>query len=212
MKRKKSNYEIAMIYDTETCNIVDSMNNARAYPILFIENDVRGVNFREYDSTKDGKVYFYRTEDEFLERIRSYIAWGKLMKKIPIVCGYNLMFDLQPLMEKLDAEYEIVASAQSSTNVYTVDLCSKTISGKVLLRFWDTFHLEMRGLSAMGRTAGLPKAVGDWDYSLIRTPETCLTDDELFYAKRDVEVIPAYFRYLLQSNEWMKQSDLGFTI
>lgn len=212
MKRKKSNYEIAMIYDTETCNIVDSMNNARAYPILFIENDVRGVNFREYDSTKDGIVHFYRTEDEFLERIRSYITWGKLMKKIPIVCGYNLMFDLQPLMERLDASYDIVASAQSSTNVYTVDLCSKSISGKVLLRFWDTFHLEMRGLAAMGRTAGLPKAIGDWDYSLIRTPETELTDEELFYARRDVEVIPAYFRYLLQSNEWMKQSDLGFTI
>lgn len=212
MKRKKSNYEIAMIYDTETCNIVDKMNNARAYPILFIENDVRGVDMREYDSDKDGKIYFYRTESEFISRIESYITWGKLTGKVPIVCGYNLMFDLQPLMEELDSRYDIVVSAQSSTNVYTVDLCSKTIAGKVLLRFWDTFHLEMRGLAAMGRTAGLPKATGDWDYNLIRTPQTELTSDELFYARRDVEVIPAYFRYLLQSNEWMKQSDLGFTI
>lgn len=212
MKRKKSNYEIAMIYDTETCNIVDEMNNAHAYPILFIENDVRGVNMREYDSNKDGIIHFYRTENEFLKRIDTYITWGKLTNKVPIVCGYNLMFDLQPLMEELDKKYDINASAQSSTNVYTVDLCSKTISGKVLLRFWDTFHLEMRGLAAMGRTAGLPKATGDWDYSLIRTPETVLTSQELFYARRDVEVIPAYFRYLLQSNEWMKQSDLGFTI
>lgn len=212
MKRKKSNYEIAMIYDTETCNIVDEMNNAHAYPILFIENDVRGVNMREYDSSKDGIVHFYRTESEFLKRIDTYITWGKLTNKVPIVCGYNLMFDLQPLMEELDKKYDINASAQSSTNVYTVDLCSKMISGKVLLRFWDTFHLEMRGLAAMGRTAGLPKAIGDWDYNLIRTPQTVLTKDELFYARRDVEVIPAYFRYLLQSNEWMKQSDLGFTI
>ena len=82
MKRKKSNYEIAMIYDTETCNIVDKMNNARAYPILFIENDVRGVDMREYDSDKDGKVYFYRTESEFLSRIESYITWGKLTGKV----------------------------------------------------------------------------------------------------------------------------------
>ena len=212
MKRKKSNYEIAMIYDTETCNIVDKMNNAHAYPILFIENDVRGVDMREYDSDKDGKIYFYRTESEFISRIESYITWGKLTGKVPIVCGYNLMFDLQPLMEELDKRYDIVASAQSSTNVYTVDLCSKTTIGQVLLRFWDTFHLEMRGLSAMGRTAGLPKATGDWDYNLVRTPYTELTSNELFYAQRDVEVIPAYFRYLLQSNEWMKQSDLGFTI
>ena len=212
MKRKKSNYEIAMIYDTETCNVVDEFNNAHAYPILFIENDVRGVNMREYDSSKDGIIHFYRTENEFLSRIESYITWGRLTGKVPIVCGYNLMFDLQPLMEELDKRYDINASAQSSTNVYTVDLCSKTIGGKVLLRFWDTFHLEMRGLSAMGRTAGLPKATGDWDYNLVRTPHTQLTSSELFYARRDVEVIPAYFRFLLQSNEWMKQSDLGFTI
>ena len=212
MKRKKSNYEIAMIYDTETCNIVKAGNDAHAYPILFIENDVRGVNMREYDSKKDGVIHFYRYENEFIERIESYILWGKLTNKIPIVCGYNLMFDLQPLMEELDKRYKIVASAQSSTNVYTVDLQSKMIDGKVLLRFWDTFHLEMRGLSAMGRTAGLPKATGDWNYNLIRTPQTTLTKEELFYARRDVEVIPAYFKYLLQSNEWMKQSDLGFTI
>ena len=212
MRRKKSNYEIAMIYDTETCNIPDVRCGARAYPILFIENDVRGVDMREYDSKKDGVIHFYRHESEFLERIRKYVQWGQFVGKVPIVCGYNLMFDLQPLMEELNSEYDIKASAQSSTNVYTIDLYSKTATDKCVLRFWDTFHLEMRGLAAMGRTAGLPKAIGDWDYNLIRTPETELTDEELFYARRDVEVIPAYFRYLLQSNEWMQQSDLGFTI
>lgn len=209
--KKRTQYEIAMIYDTETCNIV-SKTSARAYPILFIENDVRGVDMRTYDSKKDGEIHFYRHESEFLDRIEQYIIWGKFVGKVPIVCGYNLMFDLQPLMEELDKKYEIRASAQSSTNVYTIDLCTKTIAGKVLLRFWDTFHLEMRGLAAMGRTAGLPKAVGDWDYSLIRSPETVLTSEELFYARRDVEVIPAYFRYLLESNEWMQQSDLGVKI
>lgn len=208
---KRIQYELAMIYDTETCNIITS-DSAHAYPILFIENDVRGVDMRNYDSKKDGEIHFYRHEEEFLDRIEQYILWGKFVGKVPIVCGYNLMFDMQPLMERLSKLYDIKASAQSSTTVYTLDLCDKTIGGKVLLRFWDTFHLEMRGLAAMGRTAGLPKAIGDWDYSLIRTPETPLTDEELFYARRDVEVIPAYFRYLLESNEWMKQSDLGVRI
>lgn len=212
MKRKKHNYEIAMIYDTETCNIQDSNGNYHAYPILFIENDVRGVNMIDYDSTKDGIVHFYRYENEFIDRLQQYIKWGQFMNKVPIVCGYNLMFDLKPLMEELDKLFDIRASAQSSTNVYTVDLYSKSIADKCVLRFWDTFHLEMRGLAAMGRTAGLPKAVGEWNYNLIRTPETELTEEEYFYAKRDVEVIPAYFKYLLQSNEWMHQSDLGFTI
>ena len=118
------------------------------------------------------------------------------------------MFDLQPLMEKLNANYDIKVNAQSSTNVYTVDLYEND-TDNMLLRFWDTYHLEMRGLAAMGRTAGLPKATGDWDYSLIRTPDTPLTDDELFYAGRDTQVIPMYLRYLLRANEWMKQDDLG---
>ena len=86
------------------------------------------------------------------------------------------------------------------------------MDGKVpimLLRFWDTYHLEMRGLKAMGETAGLPKAVGDWDYDVIRTPDTPLTELELHYAGRDTQVIPMYLRYLLRSNEWMKQEDLG---
>ena len=208
---KRVQYEIAMIYDTETCNIITD-TSARAYPILFIENDVRGVDMSNYDSKKDGEIHFYRHEQEFLERIEQYVLWGKFVNKIPIICGYNLMFDLQPLMEELSKAFDIKASAQSSTNIYTVDLCDRTIENKVVLRFWDTFHLEMRGLAAMGRTAGLPKASGEWDYSLIRTPETPLTEKELFYARRDVEVIPAYFRYLLKSNEWMKQSDLGVRI
>ena len=214
-RRKRFEYEIAMIYDTETCNLGTSAKTARAFPILFIENDVRGVDLANYDSTRDGKIYYYRYEQEFLARIDSYIEYGDFVKKIPIICGYNLMFDLKPLMEELDKKYEIRACAQSSTNVYTLDLYRKNANfetDKPLLRFWDTFHLEMRGLAAMGRTAGLKKAIGDWDYSLIRTPETELTKEELFYAKRDVEVIPAYLKYLLQSNEWMKQSDLGVSI
>ena len=101
------------------------------------------------------------------------------------------------------------ANAQSSTNVYTLDL---KINDEIVLRFWDTFHLEMRGLAAMGETCGMPKAKGDWDYSLVRTKETKLTDEELFYAKRDVQIIPAYLCYLLNANEWLQQSDLGLKV
>ena len=206
MKRKK--LELAAIYDTETCNIGEG-ENTRAYPILFIDNDIRGIDLREYEPDKDDKINFYRTENEMLARIEQYIEWGEILNVVPVICAYNLMFDLQPLMESLDAEYDIKASAQSSTNVYTIDLYRDESH---VLRFWDCFHLEMRGLRAMGETAGLEKAVGDWDYSLTRTPKTELTDLELFYAARDTQIIPAYLRYLLRANEWMQQSDFGFRV
>ena len=58
----------------------------------------------------------------------------------------------------------------------------------------------------------IPKLSGDWDYSLVRTPETPLTDDELSYAARDVQVIPAYLAWLLQANPHAKPEDLGVSM
>lgn len=204
---KGTKYQLCAVYDTETCNIGEGADT-RAYPILFIDNDIRDKNIYDYEVDKDDKVNFYRTEQEYVEKLREYIAYGEVTGSVPIVCAYNAMFDLQPLMQTLSQLYLIVANAQSSTNIYTLDLLDKA-DERPLLRFWDTFHLETGGLKAMGETCGIAKATGDWDYSLIRTPETELTDLELYYAKRDVQVIPAYLRYLLHANEWMKQSDLG---
>lgn len=132
--------------------------------------------------------------------------WGRAWRCIPVVCAYNLLFDLQPVIYDLRQSYDMEASAQSSTHAYTVDLIE---DGHAVLRFWDTYYLEMRGLAAMGSTAGLPKATGDWDYNLVRTPDTPLTDLERYYAGRDTEVIPAYLRYLLGANEWLKPSMLS---
>lgn len=203
---KQTKFVIAAAYDTETTNLGND-SSARAFPVLFIINDLRDRDLYTYDS-RDDKVLFYRTEAEMLGFVAKLIVWGRIVGVVPIVCAYNLMFDLQPLMQGLDSEYDIRVNAQSSTNVYTLDLYEQD-TNMLLLRFWDTYHLEMRGLAAMGETAGLSKAVGDWDYGLVRTPSTRLSNEELFYAARDVQVIPAYLRYLLHANEWMRQEDLG---
>lgn len=209
-KRDSKRFKIAASYDTETCNIlVDAAANKwRAYPVLYIVNDLRGVDIRTYE-VGAGNVSFYRHGSEMQAVIDDYIAWGERNGCVPIICAYNLMFDLQPLMFDLNDRYDMVASAQSATSAYTVDIVQE---GVVKLRFWDTFYLEMRGLAKMGETCGLPKATGDWDYSKIRTPETPLTDEELYYAGRDTEVIPAYLRYLLESNEWLQPEWLGVRV
>ena len=209
-KRDSKQFKIAASYDTETCNIlVDAEENKwRAYPVLYIVNDLRGVDIRTYE-VGAGNVSFYRHGAQMQAVIDDYIAWGERNGCVPIICAYNLMFDLQPLMFDLNERYDMAASAQSATSAYTVDIVQE---GVVKLRFWDTFYLEMRGLAKMGETCGLPKATGDWDYSKIRTPETPLTDEELYYAGRDTEVIPAYLRYLLESNEWLQPEWLGVRV
>lgn len=203
MKARKE-YRVAAIFDTETTNIGEGAE-MRAYPILYIFNDLRGIPLESYTPDTDD-VRFYRRTSEALAYIDVLITYGRAHGYVPIIAAYNLMFDMQTLMLELAQSYTIEVNAQTATSVYTLDLC---VDGDVVCRFWDTFYLEMGGLRAMGETCGLPKAVGDWDYSLIRTPETPLTEEELFYARRDVQVIPQYLQWLLRANHWLTSDMLG---
>lgn len=202
MKRRE--YRLAAIYDTETTNIGEGAET-HAYPILYIFNDLRATPLESYDPDTDD-VRFYRYTSEALTYIDDLITYGRTHGYVPIIAAYNLMFDMQTLMLELAQSYTIEVNGQTASSVYTLDLC---VDGNVVCRFWDTFYLEMGGLRAMGETCGLPKAVGDWDYSLIRTPETPLTDDEMFYARRDVQVIPQYLQWLLRANQWLTSDMLG---
>lgn len=196
---------IAGAYDTETTTLGERAE-ARAFPCVYICNDLTGTDLREYVPGEGERIELFRYRPEVLEWLERLIADGFDRRSTPIVCVYNMMFDLAPLMEELAANYQCEVVAQSSTHVYTLDLCYEDT---VLLRLWDTYYLEMGGLAAMGRTCGLAKAVGDWDYSLVRTPETPITPQERHYAARDVQVIPAYLRYLLEANTWLEPDMLG---
>ena len=160
---KKKQFSIAAIYDTETSNFTDGVVN-KAICILYIFNDLRLKDLKNYRVDKDDKILLYRNENEVLDYIDELIDWGVKSDVIPVICAYNLMFDMQTLMYSLNSKYEMKVNAQSSTNVYTLDI---VFEDKILLRFWDTYHLEMRGLKAMGETCGLEKATGEWDYSKI---------------------------------------------
>ena len=201
---KRKEFKIAAIFDTETTNIGEGAET-RAYPILYIFNDLRNTPLESYTSDTDD-VRFYRHTSEALTYIDDLIDYGRTHDYIPIIAAYNLMFDMQTLMLELAQSYAIEVNAQTATSVYTLDL---RVGDDVVCRFWDTFYLEMGGLRAMGETCGLPKAVGDWDYSLVRTPETPLTEEEKFYARRDVQVIPQYLQWLLRANHWLTSDMLG---
>lgn len=197
-------FRVAAAYDTETTNIQVG-TETRAYPILYIFNDLRNTPMESYDASADD-VRYYRHADDALAYIDDLIEYGTMHGYVPVIAAYNLMFDMQTLMLALTQSYTISVNAQTATSVYTLDLC---VDGDVVCRFWDTFYLEMGGLRAMGETCGLPKAVGDWDYTLVRTPKTPLTESELFYARRDVQVIPQYLQWLLRANHWLTSDMLG---
>ena len=115
---KRKPYRIAGIYDTETSNIKDTVTGeVRAFPVLYIYNDVSGIDIDGY-TLGDDDITFYRDEHGFLNRIEKTIADGIANGYIPIVCAYNLMFDLQPVIYNLNLVYSMEVCAQSSTSVY----------------------------------------------------------------------------------------------
>ena len=209
MARRRKVYKVCAAYDTETTSLQIS-GEWHAFAYLYQLNDLRNCDLSDYEPGKSDDVKLYRTAGQVLTYIDELIEWGEVNGVVPIIAGYNLMFDLHTIFAELCRRYNMEVNAQSSTNVYTLDLADE--AGGALLRFWDTYHLEMRGLAAMGATAGLEKLVGDLDYSLVRTPETPLTDAEIGYAVRDVQVIPAYLRYLLDANDWLTPDMLGVRV
>lgn len=212
MRRKGPRYEVVASFDTETSNYsyTDAEGDKRraAWCVLYTFEDLRSCGIRKYVPGA-GDMHFLRHVHEAIAYLEELATWGRERSVVPVVAGYNLMFDLQTLLFALNAAHPMRATAQSSTNAYVVDVLEDEDSKIPLLRFWDTFHLEMRGLLAMGETAGVEKLVGDWDYDLLRTPETPLTPEELEYAAHDVHIIPAYLRYLLEANAWMSAADLA---
>lgn len=214
-------YRIISVYDTETTNFQDSATGDwHAFPVLFQVNTLRDP-IESYEMGKSDDIAFFRDPLGMLMYIRRLIAVGELEDIVPVLCGYNALFDLESIKMQLFNDYTVDVCAQTTSNIYYMDLYDKkhtieeirTAKGKKrpkpLLRIWDTFHLEMRGVAAMGETAGIPKLKGDWDYNLVRAPQTELTGEEKGYAARDVQVIPAYLRYLCDSNDWLTGDMLG---
>ncbi len=147
-----------------------------------------------------GKTTFYDTPEQLVD---SLPMGGE---PTPIIAVYNLQFDfisLEPIF--IERGYEL-SSFGPKTNPFYIDIVQ---DGQVVLRFWEVSRLCPQGLAVMGELAGLPKLTGEWDYSLYREPGDELTDEERDYAVRDTEVIQAYLNYILRTNNFVKESDLG---
>ena len=159
------------------------------------------LQLRTWKSLKGkGTTTFYSTPEELV----AALPMGG--DPTPIIAVYNLSFDfisLEPVL--LEQGYEL-SSFGPATSPFYIDVLK---DGQVVLRFWEVSRLCPQGLSVMGELAGLPKLDGEWDYSIYREPGSELTEEEKAYAVRDTEVIQRYLNYLLKTNNFVKESDLG---
>ena len=128
-----------------------------------------------------------RTAEDMAEVIYSAV---KKSGEFVRAYAYKLHFDLHPLLDTLSHRYTFNFFAKTEYNWQSVSCLDS--AGREVIRFLDMKALQRGGLRVCGAVAGIDKLEGGFDFSLVRSTETPLTEQEQAYLMRDVEIMPAY--------------------
>lgn len=209
-KRKIKPCRPVAVFDSETVNVPDLK---RSLPVTY----QLGVCYSPIEEVRqeDIKISVYRHEQELYNAFDNIIIESKQRGFTPVVMVHNLAYDLHFVMPyiiaKDEAGYEINACFKSSVKPLSIKICPKG-SNEAVLIFWDTLSFSGKSLAKMGDECGHKKAVGMWDYSLVRTAETTLSSDEYVYATEDVCVPFMWLKYWAKLNPDVDTAYLGNTI
>ena len=201
-------YRIIGVYDSETTNISDGADKS-AFPILHQLGliDVPISTIDNGNVEKFTRLYLYRHSLDLydaMERIaQANVAY------VPVVCCHNLSFDMYGLAPFL-AEHDVRVLAKSQRKPISFTIMDE--NGQPRLVIWDTLVFAQKSLGYMGDECGYPKLTGDWDYDLVRTPDTPITEQEKGYAAHDIYALLVWLGYWCRLNPDIKPDDLGLCV
>lgn len=211
MKSKRSHkpYRIIGAYDSETTNLSSGVDK-QAFPILH-QLGLIDVPINTIDSTNVERLthlYLYRHTIELyqaLQRIAdTYVSY------VPVVCCHNLSFDMYGLAQWLSEQPNVKVLAKSQRKPISFTILDDDKQPRLVI--WDTLVFAQKSLGYMGDECGYPKLIGDWDYDLIRTPNTPLTKEEQSYAAHDIYSLLAWLGYWCRLNPDISPDDLGLRV
>lgn len=171
--------DITASYDIETSSFMDINNQKAAIMYAFM------IDIEHY-------VYYGRTWDDFKLAIEAIKKIFRLShERRMIIYVHNLSYEFQFMSKRL--EWEQVFALEERKICYAV-------SGGI--EFRCSYLMSGYSLNNVATIEKLPikKLVGNLDYSLIRTPETEMTEKEIEYLYNDVEVV-AYLIDKRKKNE-----------
>lgn len=208
-KRPYKPYRIIGAYDSETTNLSSGVNK-QAFPILH-QLGLIDVPINTIDNTnveRLTRLYLYRhTIDLYqaLQRIAdAYVSY------VPVVCCHNLSFDMYGLAQWLSEQPNVRVLAKSQRKPISFTILDGDEQPRLVI--WDTLVFAQKSLGYMGDECGYPKLIGDWDYDLIRTPNTPLTKEEQSYAAHDIYSLLAWLGYWCRLNPDISPDDLGLRV
>ena len=202
-------YRIIGAYDSETTNCT-CKGVAKAFPILHqlgllddtpiehitADNVEQHTTIELYRHTLD----LYARLDQLVDNVYGYV---------PVIVCHNLSFDMYGLSSWL-SRHNTRVLAKSARKPITFTIRDDANNPRLVI--WDTLVFAQQSLERMGVDCGYGKAVGDWDYSLVRTPQTELTADELNYARKDVYALLAWLGWWLSRNPDIEPHKLALNV
>lgn len=207
MKRRE--YRIIGAYDSETTNItIEGIPSA--FPILHQLGLLDGqelANITADNVTEHVNVSLFRHSLELYSALDTIIETE--YPYVPVILCHNLAFDMYGLSCWLE-RYEVRVLAKSARKPITLTILDD--SGSPRLVIWDTLIFSQQSLARMGKDCGFAKGVGEWDYDLIRTPETPLTAQETDYSKRDIYTLICWFGWWIRRNPDIDPAKLGCNV
>lgn len=200
-------YRIIGAYDSETTNISKGFSK-RAFPILhqlgLLDCPIEEVHSSDVEGHVT--VSMYRHAVEIYARFDDIAA--QELPYVPVICCHNLSFDMWGLSPWL-ASKQVRVLAKSQQKPISFTILSEEDGKTPRLVIWDTLVFAQKSLAYMGDECGYPKLVGDWDYDLVRTPETPLSDEEKAYAAHDIYSLLAWLGYWCRLNPDIDPEMLG---
>lgn len=202
-------YKIIGAYDSETTNYDDD-GCMIAFPILHQLGILQGCEIQDVTPESVESVCAISM---FRHSLDLYQALDTIVEgehdHVPVLLCHNLAFDMYGLSPWL-ARHDVKVLAKSERKPITFTILDE--AGAPRLVIWDTLVFAQQSLERMGNDCGYAKASGEWDYSLTRTPDTPLTDDELDYARRDIYTLLAWFGWWLRRNPDIEPERLALNV
>ena len=208
MTRQRKPYKIIGAYDSETTNYTNG-GTVTAFPILhqlgLLDCSIEAVDASNVEQHVN--VTMFRHAVDLYENL-DYIVEHE-SDHVPVILCHNLSFDMYGLSPWL-SRHDVRVLAKSARKPITFTIHNE--NGEPGLVIWDTLIFTQQSLERMGTDCGYSKAVGEWDYNLIRTPETPLTDAELDYAAKDVYALLAWFGWWIKRNPDIDPEKLALNV
>lgn len=203
-------FRIIGAYDSETTNTVSDGLHV-AFPVLhqlgLIKADILISHIDSENVEESVSITMFRHTLDLFDALDGIVESS--FDYVPVILCHNLAFDMYGLSSWL-SRHDTRVLAKSARKPITFTVCDE--SGAPSLVIWDTLVFSQQPLARMGADCGYLKAVGEWDYDLVRTPQTPLTANEREYAAKDIFALLAWFGWWIRRNPDIDPSKLGLNV